>query len=163
MKKIIDIKTADKIATDLKKQSKTIVVTGGCFDILHIGHIKLLKESKKQGDYLFVLLENDITVKKIKGDMRPINSQEERAEILSELKSVDYVVKLDEMKSDKDYDEAVNKLMPDIITTTYGDPQGIHNKRQAKKVGAKVVFVINRIKNRSTTKLAEIIEENFAK
>lgn len=161
MKKIIDLQTANEIAGKLKKAKKKIVITGGCFDILHIGHIKLLQKSRKQGDALFVLLENDKTTKRLKGKGRPINLQSERAEILSELKSVDYVVKLPEMKNNNDYDKLIYTLVPDVITTTFGDPQGIHNERQAKKIGAKVVYVIKRIENISTTKLAKIISEKF--
>lgn len=163
MDKIKDLKTAGELSEKFKRENKKIVVTGGCFDILHLGHIKLLQESKKQGDILFVLLENDKTVKKLKGEGRPINNQKDRAEILAALACVDYVVLLPEMKNDSEYDNLIIRLMPDIITTTKNDPQGIHNERQAKKVNAKVVYVTNRINNKSTTLLAKIISRQFEK
>ena len=163
MGKIVEVKKAVSEISKIKSGKKTVVLTGGCFDILHIGHIKLLRESKKQGDLLFVLLENDKTVKKLKGSERPINNQKERAEVLSSLSFVDYVVLLPEMKSNSDYDELVFSLKPDIITTTTGDLQGKHNERQAKEINAKVVYVVPFIKNRSTTRLAKIISENFKK
>lgn len=163
MDKIIDLKAATDISSKLRSENKIIVVTGGVFDLLHIGHIKLLEESKKQGDILFVLLESDETVRKLKGEGRPINPQSDRAEILAALTFVDYVVKLSEMKTNQDYDDLIFKLKPNIITTTKNDPQGIHNERQAKEINAKVVYVINRIKNKSTTLLAQIIAKNFDK
>ncbi len=163
MNKIVNTKEAISISAELKSEGKTIVLTGGCFDILHIGHVKLMQKAKKLGDILFVLLESDESVEKLKGSKRPINSQKERAEILAELSSVDYVVLMKEMKSNEDYDSLIYKLKPDIIATTKNDPQGVHNERQAKKINAKVSYVINRIKNKSTSQLAHIIYNNFPK
>jgi rfaE bifunctional protein nucleotidyltransferase chain/domain len=163
MNKIINTKDAKTISKQIKATNKTIVLSGGCFDILHIGHIKFLQNAKKQGDYLFVLLENDKTVNKLKGPNRPINPQQERAQVLAAISFVDYIVLLDEMKSNKDYDNLIFSLSPDIIATTKNDPQAVHNKRQAKKIGAKVSFVTERIRNKSTTLLAELISKNFDK
>jgi rfaE bifunctional protein nucleotidyltransferase chain/domain len=161
MNKIINLEQAEEISKELKTKNKTLVVTGGCFDILHIGHIKLFKESKKQGDCLLILLENDKTVRKLKGIGRPINSEKTRSEILASLTDVDYVLILPKMKGNNDYDSLIQQLKPDIITTTKGDPQGVHNERQAKLVGAKVVYVIHKIENKSTTSLARIIAREF--
>ncbi len=160
MNKIITTQEAQTISKNIKAKNKTIVLTGGCFDILHIGHIKLLEESKKQGNYLFVLLENDASVKKLKGNNRPINSQLERAKVLEAISYIDYIIILPDMNTNKDWDELILKLNPSIITTTKGNPQAIHNKRQAMLVNAKIVFVDN-IENKSTTRLAKIISENF--
>lgn len=161
MNKIVKLEDAQTISKSLRGKNKTIVVSGGCFDILHIGHIRFLEKAKKTGDYLFILLESDKTTRKLKGSKRPINTQGDRAEILAAISYVDYVVLLDDMNSNKDYDDVVYKLKPDVIATTKNDPQGIHNKRQAKKINAKVVYVINRIKNKSTTNLAKVISNNF--
>jgi len=161
MNKIVSVEDAQTISKKLRGENNTIVVSGGCFDILHIGHIRFLQKAKKTGDYLFILLESDKTTRKLKGRKRPINTQADRAEILASLSYVDYVVILGDMNSNKDYDEVVYKLKPDVIATTKNDPQGIHNKRQAKKINAKVVYVINRIKNKSTTNLAKVISNNF--
>lgn len=161
MNKIVDVEFAEKISKRLRKENKIVVVSGGCFDILHIGHIKFLEKAKKEGDFLFILLESDKTVKKIKGDKRPINSQEDRALILSSISFVDYVVKLPQMKTNNDYDNLIIKINPNVIATTKNDPQVVHNKRQAEKINAKVSFVTNRIKNKSTSRLAEIIYKNF--
>lgn len=163
MNKIINVEVAEKISRKLRKEKQVVVVSGGCFDILHIGHIKFLEKAKEQGDFLFILLESDKAVRKIKGDKRPINNQKDRANILSAISFVDYVVMLSEMKTNNDYDNLIKKINPNIIATTKNDPQGIHNKRQAKKINAKVAYVTNRIRNKSTSKLAEIIYKNFGR
>ena len=157
MSNIINSKKAISISAKLKSEGKTIVLAGGCFDILHIGHIKFLEAAKKRGDVLFILLESDKNVKKIKGNERPINNQKDRALILSALKPVDYVVALKEMKTNSDYDKLILNLKPDIIAATKKSPQIIHNRRQAKLVNAKIALVINRISGKSTTGLANII------
>lgn len=163
MNKIINLKKAINLSKKLKAEHKTLVITGGCFDILHIGHIRFLEKAKKQGDFLFILLENDKNVKKLKGNNRPINTQKDRAQILASILYVDYIVLLDEMKTNNDYDNLIYKIKPDIITTTKNDPQGEHNERQAKKINAKVSYVIERIEDKSTSKLAAIISKNFEK
>ncbi len=160
MQRIIDIKKAIKISKKLKQEGKKIVLCGGCFDVLHIGHIRFLDAAKKEGDILFVLLENDTSVKKLKGEERPINTQEERAILLSSLRPVDYVVILPDMNTNTDYDKLVLSLKPDIIAATKDAEQSIHIKRTAKLAGAEPAFVVNRISNRSTTRLAKLIEEN---
>jgi len=155
MNKIIKVNEAIQIAQKLKKQDKTIVLVGGFFDILHLGHIKFLESSKKQGDYLFVLLEDDDKARKIKGPKRPINLQKDRAKILSALEIVDYVVLLKNMTKDAQYDKIILQIAPDVIATTYGDPYIRHKRRQTKLVKGKVMFVTKRISNYSTTQLAE--------
>ena len=84
------------IVSGLKVQNKKIVFTNGCFDILHIGHIKYLEAAKKLGDVLIVGLNSDMSIRSIKGEGRPVNFQKERGTILSALKAVDYLVIFDE-------------------------------------------------------------------
>jgi len=90
--------TVDEIVEIIEpvRDSKIIVFTNGCFDILHAGHVSYLEEAKSLGDILIVGLNSDDSVRRIKGDKRPIIPQEERAYILSRLKPVDYVVIFDE-------------------------------------------------------------------
>lgn len=159
MSNIISVEKAVKISKKLKKENRQIVLAGGVFDILHPGHIKFLEAAKKKGNVLFVLLESDENVKKYKGGDRPINSQSDRALILSSLKPVDYVVILNEMKSDKDYDDLIVRLKPNVIATTKKSPQEIHSRRQVKLIGAKLALVINRLSDKSTTRLANIIKK----
>src|SRR3989344_6058339 len=159
MNKIIKIDRVLRISKELRQQGKQIVLVGGCFDILHLGHIKFLESAKKLGDCLFVLLENDESVKKLKGKDRPINNQIERAQVLSALSIVDYVVLLPLMKTDKDYDKLITQIKPAFIATTENDPNIEHKIRQAKMLNAKMKIVTKRIKSKSTTKLARLISE----
>lgn len=160
MKNVLKPEESGHIAGKLKKQGKTIVIAGGCFDIIHVGHIKFLNNAKKEGDVLFLLLENDRNVKRLKGKNRPINSQKDRAEVLSALKSVDFVVLLPDMKSDKDYDKLISQIKPDVIATTAQDPGLEHKKRQAEMIKGKTKEVMRRITDKSTTNLNIMIEES---
>ncbi|MCD6093710.1 MAG: D-glycero-beta-D-manno-heptose 1-phosphate adenylyltransferase [Candidatus Omnitrophica bacterium] len=95
-KKIKEIEELKEIVEELKREGKKIVFTNGCFDILHIGHINYLREAKNKGDALIIGLNNDASVKKIKGQGRPIIPQNERAEILAALEFVDFVTIFEE-------------------------------------------------------------------
>lgn len=98
----------DKIHAD----GKTVVCTNGCFDILHVGHVRYLQKTKSFADYSIVLLNSDKSVRSIKGPTRPINSENDRAEILSALSCVDYVVLFDEDSPKNLLDE----MKPDVYT-----------------------------------------------
>lgn len=96
MGQIISRSEAKNLAKKLKEENKTIVFTNGCFDILHIGHVRYLKESAKYGDVIIIGLNSDSSVKRLKGETRPINNESDRAELLSELGFVDYVIIFEE-------------------------------------------------------------------
>ena len=146
-----------ELKTFLPRGNKgTIVLAGGCFDILHVGHVRFLSEAKKMGDYLVVLLENDKNVKKLKGKNRPVFIQKERAEMLSALGSVDLIVLLPMMENDCDYLNLVMKIKPDIIAVTENDPHTEKKRRLAKQIGGELK-VIPSIKTLSTSKLAKIL------
>lgn len=153
MSKIINTNQAIEISRKLKNEGKTIVLAGGIFDILHLGHVEFLQAAKKRGDFLFVLLESDKAAKKFKGKDRPFNNQKERADILSALKAVDYVVMLSGVLKNKDYDKIVGLISPVILAITQNDPNKKHKDRQGKLFGIKVVSVIKRVKGKSTTEI----------
>lgn len=159
MNKILKPKEAIEIARKLKKQGRSVALVGGFFDILHIGHIKFLEKAKEKADALFVFLESDEQARKLKGENRPVNTQKARAEVLSALKSVDYIVLLPKMKNDKHYDKLVTLINPMIIAVTKGDKNIKHKIRQAEKIGAVILPVLSHIPDKSTSKLAKIIEE----
>jgi rfaE bifunctional protein nucleotidyltransferase chain/domain len=145
------------LETILQREKKgRIVLAGGCFDILHIGHVRFLSEAKKMGDYLVVLLENDEKVKKLKGKNRPIFTQEIRAEMLSALNCVDLVVLLPMMENGDDYLNLVTKIKPDIIAVTENDPRIENKKLQAEIVGGELK-VVPFAKTLSTSALAKIV------
>lgn len=96
----------------LHQSGKTVVVTNGCFDILHVGHARYLQKTKSFADYMIVLLNSDKSVRSIKGPTRPINNEQDRAEVLNALACVDYVVMFDEDSPASLIDE----IKPDVYT-----------------------------------------------
>jgi D-beta-D-heptose 7-phosphate kinase/D-beta-D-heptose 1-phosphate adenosyltransferase len=107
------------ITQRLKHEGKRVVFTNGCFDILHVGHVKYLQEAKSYGDVLIVGLNSDSSVRELKGPTRPVNPQEDRAYILAALESVDYVV----MFSEETPYELIKSISPDILVKG-GDYEG---------------------------------------
>ena len=152
----------DKPVSPLNKgrSHNSVVLVGGCFDILHLGHIVFLKKARNLGDKLVILLESDENIKKNKGNNRPINNQENRAKILESLRMVDQVVKLPEMKTDDEYLEIIKKIKPTIIAVSENDTNLVNKKYQANLVGAKLIKVTNLIPHQSTSRIIEIITEN---
>jgi len=110
MKKVQDRQAMKKICDRLRKDGKKIVFTNGCFDILHAGHVRYLKQAKKLGDVLIIGLNSDASVSGIKPG-RPINSEKNRAEVLSELASVDHVVVFNE----KTPYNLIKAVRPDVL------------------------------------------------
>lgn len=138
-------------------KTKIKVLVGGCFDILHYGHIHFLKKAKALGDYLIVALESDKSVRKMKGEKRPIHGQFQRREMLESLNFVDQVIILGDEMKDKDYDKLVKLLDPQIIAVTEADPILKKKQKQAKEIGAKLIE-IPKIKVPSTSQIAKLLE-----
>ena len=134
---------------------KTVVTTNGCFDILHVGHVRYLEKTKNFGDYIIVVLNSDKSVKSIKGPSRPINNEMDRAEILSALRCVDYVVLFDEDSPRNLLDE----MKPDVYTK--GADYTMETLPEAdimKKNGTRVEF-IDFVEGKSTTNTIEKMKE----
>lgn len=149
MKKILNWNELKKTVDRLKVDGKKIVFTNGCFDIIHIGHIRYLKEARTLGDVLVVGLNSDKSVSMIK-PKRPINPQNYRAEILSSLEMVDYVTLFDE---ETPY-ELIKLIQPDILVKG-GD------WKKEDIVGSDIVketLSLPYIKGISTTKIIERIK-----
>lgn len=153
MAEIISISKINSLSDKLKKQGKVVVLAGGCFDVLHPGHVIFLEKAKKAGDILIVLLESDEKVKRLKGTDRPVHSQRQRAKVLAALRSVDYVVMLPFLKNDAQYDELAGKIRPDVVAAASGDRNTGHYQRSAKKIGANLKFVTKIIGNYSTSRI----------
>jgi rfaE bifunctional protein nucleotidyltransferase chain/domain len=148
MKKIKDRKAIKRICDRLRKEGKKIVFTNGCFDILHAGHVRYLKQAKKLGDVLVIGLNSDASVSDIKPG-RPVNTGKNRAEVLSGLASVDYVV----IFSEKTPYNLIKAVRPDLLVKG-GDwnPKDIIGSDIAKKTRS-LPFV----KGLSTTRIIEKI------
>lgn len=134
---------------------KKIVFTNGCFDILHVGHIRYLRQAAELGDILVVGLNSDHSVQKLKGKGRPVNPERERAELLCSLEFVDYVIIFEE---DTPY-ELIAALQPDVLVKG-GDylPQDIVGGELVQKRGG-VVKALSLVEGKSTTKIIEQIWE----
>jgi rfaE bifunctional protein nucleotidyltransferase chain/domain len=136
---------------------KKIVLVGGCFDLLHYGHISFLQQAKALGNYLIVALESDENVRRMKGDMRPIHTQTQRKAMLESVSCVDEVIALPPMQGDREYYEFVRKIKPTIIAITEGDTAKVKKSEQATDVGASLVE-IPKIHTPSTSQLAKLLE-----
>ncbi len=135
--KIINLNQAENQLKELKKRN--IVLVGGCFDLLHYGHVRFLQEAKKEGDFLIIALESDEFIKKSK-KRSPIHNQHERAQVLASLNMVDLVILLPFLKTDSDYERLVRIINPQVIAVTEGDPKCAQKIKQADAVGAKITI-----------------------
>ena len=154
MNKVINVNQAIEIVQEIRIQNKKIVLVGGCFDILHPGHIYFLKKSKELGDLLFVLLESDENIKRRKGTGRPINSQNNRSIVLSSQSFVDYVIPLEGVTKDQDYDKLIVQIKPNVIVITKGDKNLSQRKRQCEIFGVRLEL-IEKLEGFSTSGLIE--------
>jgi rfaE bifunctional protein nucleotidyltransferase chain/domain len=152
--KILDRSEAAEVRN--RHPGKTIVFTNGCFDILHAGHVRYLAAAKQLGDILVVGLNGDESVRELKGEGRPLNSQEDRAEVMAALEAVDYVIIFSEKRADnllrqvrprvyaKGGDYTVNGLDPDEVVAL-------------TEIGAKIE-ILPLVPGRSTSKLVEAMQ-----
>lgn len=149
MKGLRDTKPTSRIG-------KRVVLVGGCFDLLHYGHIRFLDQAKKHGNWLVVALESDENTRRMKGPSRPIHTQQQRKRMLEALGCVDEVIDLPPMTTDRQYFDFVKKLSPQVIAVTEGDPIFTKKQQQATAVGAELV-IIPKIHTPSTSQLAKLL------
>ncbi len=135
---------------------KRVVLVGGCFDLLHFGHISFLKHAKEHGDSLVVLLESDEKVRKLKGDARPIHNENQRKEMLEALSFVDQVIIVPSVTTDQFYVDLIDRIRPTIIAVTEGDPMADKKREQAKRFGAEFIE-LPKIRTPSTSQLAKLL------
>ena len=148
-----------KIIKDLKAKGKRIVFTNGCFDLLHIGHVRYLEKAKGLGDVLVVGVNSDSSVRKLKGPKRPILSEEERAGILSGLGCVDYITVFSEIDPLK----LITSLRPDVLVKG-GDwtKEQTVGKEVVERSGGEVI-ILPFVKGASTSNLIQTILKKYEK
>ena len=148
-KLIRNLKSLKDLCLSYESNNKKIVMTNGCFDILHAGHTYILEESKKLGDILIIALNSDLSVKKIKSKDRPIVSELDRAYVLSCLSSVDHIILFD----NESPEEIICEILPEILIKG-SDYQGkkVAGEDCLIKNGKKVVL-IDLIEGKSSTSI----------
>jgi len=135
--KVRSVAELKKIRRRLKREGKTVVFTNGCFDLIHAGHIRLFKAAKKLGDVLIVALNEDASVRKIKGPGRPIFPLGERWEILGAVEAIDYLTSFSEETPRR----IIAALLPDVLVKG-GDwqPDQVIGREEVEAAGGKVVL-----------------------
>ena len=153
MGQLLGRKNITEFVKKLHDAEKTVVATNGCFDILHVGHVRYLQKTKTFADYSIVLLNSDKSVKSIKGDSRPINNENDRAEVLMALSCVDFVVMFDEDSPA----ELLDEIKPDVYTKGADYTMDTLPERDIMiKNGTRVEF-IDFVQGKSTTNIIEKI------
>ena len=140
----------------LRREARRVVFTNGCFDLLHPGHVRYLREARSLGDVLVVALNSDTSVRALKGEGRPILSQDERAEVLSALESVDYVTVFEEETPR----ELIASVLPDVLVKG-GDwaIEEIVGREEVEAAGGEVRS-LPYLQGASTSEIVKRIREN---
>ncbi|HMP90367.1 MAG TPA: D-glycero-beta-D-manno-heptose 1-phosphate adenylyltransferase [Kiritimatiellia bacterium] len=140
----------------LREEGRKLVFTNGAFDILHAGHVTYLQFSRAQGDALVVGLNSDQSVKRYKGDKRPVNRQEDRALVLAALECIDYVVIFDEDEPK----ELISEIIPDVLVKGSDWAHYVSGRDVVEANGGKVVLA-EMVEGRSTTNTIKNILEAY--
>lgn len=156
MARRVSLEEAERVAAELRSQGQRLVLANGCFDLLHVGHIRYLRAAKQLGDVLIVALNSDASVGRIKGRGRPLVSQEERAEIVAALDCVDYVVTFEEDTVDR----VVARLRPDVHAkgTDYTEAS-VPERDAVREVGGRVAIVGDSKAHSTRNLIASIVRE----
>ncbi len=157
MRKIIGAEELERVVRELREQGKSIVFTNGCFDLLHVGHVRYLAEAKGYGDVLIVGLNSDESVRRLKGPKRPIVPEGERAEMLAALESVDYVVIFEEDTPER----LIRMIRPDVHVKG-GDyrPDEVLEAPLVRELGGEV-RIAQYVDGKSTTVMVQKIVERM--
>jgi D-glycero-beta-D-manno-heptose 1-phosphate adenylyltransferase len=157
--KLKTLKQLEKIALQLKRQGKRVVLANGCFDLIHVGHVRYLNASRELGDCLIVGINGDRSARKLKGKGRPVVSAKERAEIISGFGCVDYCFIFDEPT----LDSCILRLRPDVHAkgTDY-TRENVPERSTVLEVGGRVEIVGDR-KSHATRDLVGVILGKFSR
>lgn len=153
--RIIEREKLEALSKRLKDAGKRIVSTNGCFDILHVGHIRILEQAREFGDVLVVGINSDASVRVLKGEKRPINAELDRAEVLAALKSVDYVTIFGEQTPV----EFLKLLQPHIhVKGADYKPEQLEETPIVEQFGGRVE-ILPLVPNKSTTSVVDRINQ----
>jgi D-glycero-beta-D-manno-heptose 1-phosphate adenylyltransferase len=157
MNNIISLMDLKKIREQLKKENKKVVFTNGVFDILHSGHVDYLNKSRALGDILFVGINSDASVRKIKGEKRPILKEKERSYIVSNLKSVDYVTLFDEETPA----HLIEEIVPDVLVKGADWALNKIVGRDVVEAAGGEVKTIKFVNDQSTSKIIDLVLSRY--
>lgn len=134
--KYVESSRLSALVAELRARGREVVFTNGCFDILHVGHTRCLQQARTLGDVLIVAVNSDRTVRELKGESRPINTERERAEMLAALACVDYVTIFDDVSPRR----LIAETLPDVLVKG-GDYtlDQIHGRAEVERAGGRVV------------------------
>ncbi|HID95157.1 MAG TPA: D-glycero-beta-D-manno-heptose 1-phosphate adenylyltransferase [Candidatus Latescibacteria bacterium] len=159
MGKVVALEDLVEIRSRLKSEGKRVIFTNGCFDILHRGHVHYLKKAKARGDVLIVGLNSDSSVRRLKGEGRPIIPEEDRAAVLAGLEAVDYVCIFEEETPAR----LISKLVPDLLVKgSDWAPDQIVGRDTVTSAGGEVL-TIDELPSISTSSIIERIVERYCK
>lgn len=162
------VRSKDKVITDLKAlaailegvraSGKTVVLTNGVFDLLHVGHVRYLEDARSRGDFLVIAVNSDRVSEKIKGKGYPINPVQERMELLSALWFTDYITCFD----DESADDLIRRLAPDVYAkgTDY-NTKSLPENKTLKSLGIKAVFVGDKKTHATKKTVSRIKKKKF--
>jgi D-beta-D-heptose 7-phosphate kinase/D-beta-D-heptose 1-phosphate adenosyltransferase len=157
--KIRTAEELERVCNEARARRLQVVFTNGCFDLLHLGHVRYLEAARSQGDLLVVAVNSDGSVRQIKGNLRPILQQAERCELVAALHCVDYVC----MFETPDPLPLIEQLRPNILVKGADWPlDKTVGAEQVQRAGGKVVHV-ELVPDASTTKIIERILDRFQK
>lgn len=154
--KVIERDELEQLGEKLRQAGKTVVTTNGCFDILHVGHVRILQQARALGDVLIIGINSDASVRKLKGETRPINNENDRAELLLALSSVDYVTVFGE-----DTPVEFLKLVKPNIHVKGADykPENLAETPVVESFGGRVE-ILSLVPGRSTSNVVSRIQGN---
>jgi rfaE bifunctional protein nucleotidyltransferase chain/domain len=156
--KIVGADDLVKIRKSLKAEGRTFVFTNGCFDILHLGHVNYLEFARRQGDVLAVGMNSDDSVRRLKGELRPILPQSERARLLASLESVDYVTVFNETH----VEDLISRLLPDVLVKGEDRKDWVCGREIVEQHGGRVALAPLAL-GRSTTNVIQRVLELYAR
>jgi D-glycero-beta-D-manno-heptose 1-phosphate adenylyltransferase len=153
----VTVEEAARLAERLRSEGKRIVLANGCFDLLHVGHLRYLRAARREGDVLFVGVNSDAAVERLKGRGRPLVPVGERAEVLAALRDVDHVVVFDDDTADR----LVAMIKPDVHAkgTDY-TPDSVPEAGTVRALGGRVA-ITGDVKDHATRDLIRTIVDRF--
>lgn len=155
----VDLETASRLAAEARTAGKRVVLANGCFDLIHVGHVRYLESAKAEGDLLIVAINDDRSVARLKGPGRPILNADARAELLAAMEAVDLVVIFEE----ETVASLIGSLRPDVHCkgTDYTE-ESVPEREEMRRIGGSTK-IVGDPKDHSTRDLISLLRERFSK